>query len=505
MLEKERNFFSTRTVLLLLLSFILLRIIFLPSLSLLPEEAYYWKYAQNLDYGYLDHPPMVALTIYAGELIGGTSEFGIRVGAIIWWIITAIFSYKLTKEIFGMPAALSSLLLLASLPYFLGAGFFITPDAPLLSFSAMALYFLYRVLVYGEEKTWLLVGLSLGLGMLSKYPIVLLGIPTLLYMLLIPEARCQFKRPWPYLAALLAILIFLPVVIWNIQNDFASFAFQSKGRIQQGADFSTHEFLLSVLLVLLPPGVFAFFHFLKGQDNDFWTDVNRKTDTRRFVKIFTYAPLIVFFLVSLSREVKVNWTGPVFLAFIPVLAQSLHKGSAALKVVWKWTFITLLCIYIPLLSYLSGFFPFLPYSARLYKVKTGEALAQRVLELQTEVKEDEGVSPVVVGMDKHYLASQLGFYFAKLRGQGFEATEGRELFGRNSLMYEYWSVPDKLIGRSMILISRTKDDLSNPVVLPYVTEADEIRKQIIYENGWETGTYYTRVIKGYKGKVNGKG
>src|SRR5271156_6626777 len=82
-----------------------LRLIYAWRVELFPEESYYWNYAQHLDIGYLDHPPMVAWLIKLGTLVFGDTEFGIRLGGIACTVVTALFSYRLTRNLFGEASA----------------------------------------------------------------------------------------------------------------------------------------------------------------------------------------------------------------------------------------------------------------------------------------------------------------------------------------------------------------------------------------------------------------
>lgn len=157
-----------------------LRFVFLGSVDLLPQEAYYWNYSQHLDIGYLDHPPMVAWLIRLATGIFGDTEFGVRFAAYGCWAAAAAFCFLLTRELYGRAAAWMAVLLLATLPFFFGIGFFMTPDAPLTAAWAGALYFLSQALLRERSAAWWGVGLCLGLGLLSKYTIALLGPAALL-------------------------------------------------------------------------------------------------------------------------------------------------------------------------------------------------------------------------------------------------------------------------------------------------------------------------------------
>jgi dolichol-phosphate mannosyltransferase len=193
---------------------------------------------------------MVAWIIWLGTLVFGTSEFAIRIGSFICWIITALFTYGLALNIFNKSTAISSVMLLAILPMFFGVGLVTTPDAPLVTCWAGALYFLERALVGQDRSAWWGAGIFIGLGMISKYTIVLLIPATFLYMLLDKSSRRWFLRPEPYAAALCVLLLFSPVIYWNATHDWASFAFQGPRRIHGISRFSLHSLVLSILILL---------------------------------------------------------------------------------------------------------------------------------------------------------------------------------------------------------------------------------------------------------------
>jgi dolichol-phosphate mannosyltransferase len=107
-----------------------LRLIYAGCVELMPEEAYYWNYAQHLDIGYLDHPPMVGWLIAAGTAVFGDTEFGVRIGALLCGVIATVFVYRLTREMFGEVSGWVAVVLAQTLPFFFFAGILMTPDAP---------------------------------------------------------------------------------------------------------------------------------------------------------------------------------------------------------------------------------------------------------------------------------------------------------------------------------------------------------------------------------------
>ena len=333
----------------------LLRTLYAPWCELFPEEAYYWNYAQHLDIGYLDHPPMVAWLIWLGTKTFGQGEWGVRIGALLCSLGTSFFTYRLTAVLSrDRRAAWTAAALVQGLPYFFMAGWLMTPDAPLTACWAATLYFLSRVFFARDGRGWLGVSAFLGLGMLSKYTIALLGPATLLFMALDPAARAWFRRAAPYGAGLLAALIFSPVVFWNEQHHWASFAYQSVGRVKVARRFSTPELLASILLVLTPLGVWLAGRVLAGH--------SPMAEERRrvlFARVYVLVPLSVFVVFSVTHRVKLNWTGPLWLAVVPALAAMLTAAPTAGWVRRSWlATVAILCAgAFALLQYLAAGLP----------------------------------------------------------------------------------------------------------------------------------------------------
>jgi dolichol-phosphate mannosyltransferase len=140
------------------------------------------------------------------------------------WLIAAFFQFQFARNLFGKTAAFLAVLLFSVLPFFFAMGLLMMPDVPLTATWAGGLYFLERATLAKRREAWLGLGLCMGLGMLSKYTIALLGPATLIFLLLDPRSRRWLWSPWPYVAALIALLLFSPVITWNAAHDWASFA-----------------------------------------------------------------------------------------------------------------------------------------------------------------------------------------------------------------------------------------------------------------------------------------
>src|SRR5262247_3915582 len=275
---------------------LILKVIFMGSVNLIPEEAYYWNYAQHLDWGYLDHPPMVAWLIWLSTAIFGKSELSVRLPAYICWLLAAVFMFRLTLNLYDRPAAFRAVLLLAVLPIYFGLGFFMTPDAPLYAAWAGCLYFLERALIAQNSRAWWGVGICMGLGTLSKYTMALMGLGTFAFLLIDRQARHWLLRPEPYIAAIMSVILFSPVFLWNMRNGWVSFAFQGSNRWEGSYDFSLHVLFGTILLLLTPTGLLAIVWVLLPQRLEGASTIQTNNKKRQYLWAVTYTlvPLSVF-------------------------------------------------------------------------------------------------------------------------------------------------------------------------------------------------------------------
>lgn len=499
---------------------VVLRFLFLATPELLQEEAYYWNYAQHMSWGYLDHPPGVAVLIKFGTALFGNNEFGVRFGAFVCWLITAGFTYKLTKSIFDSVVALRALLLVALLPMFFSTGFAMTPDAPLVASWAGALYFLHESLVRERLRSWLGVGICLGIGLASKYTIAFLGPAIVLFMIIDSRSRKLFFKPHPYLAALLAVAIFSPVIFWNYQHEWASFLFQSRDRLTAAAEFSTHELLLSIIVLLTPTGFLAvLFSYSRGKymNPGRLNNLDYRSRSHTFCFIMAFVPLMIFILFSLAKEVKLSWTGPLWLSLLPFIAYSMvwpkNKLDIIIARLWKPTVVVCLLVYGSLLHYWSIGFPGVPFVD--YPFLLGwQNLAAQVENVVQNINEDEGKRPVVACTGTYRIASGLAFYRYKglkndhvndYQDRVVEETTSSHLFGHNSLMYQYWHKPEDLPSDSIVVVSRKKGYLSPSYLKKHYSSIGPVKQINNFKGGESVGTYYYRHLKGYYNERNETG
>jgi 4-amino-4-deoxy-L-arabinose transferase-like glycosyltransferase len=188
------------------------------------DEAYYLAWSRALDLGYFDHPPAVAW-LGATSLLAPSSAFFGRLGGLAAGLLAIPFCAALFRRAgLSEPRALWSALALATLNVCgLSCGLLVVPDTLLVVAWCAALSEAAAALD-GEEKRWLSAGLATGVGLLSKYMMVL-ALPVLFLGLALGRPR-QLKTAWPWAGLLVALAVFAPHLAWNARNDWTPIRFQ---------------------------------------------------------------------------------------------------------------------------------------------------------------------------------------------------------------------------------------------------------------------------------------
>jgi dolichol-phosphate mannosyltransferase len=217
-------------------------------------------------------------------------------------------------------------------------------------------------------------------------------------------------------------------------------------------------------------------------------------------------PLAVFVAFSLRHEVKLDWTGPVWLAAVPALATGIVAGGerlltgmrAWLTATWPYTLIILLLMYGAALHHLAVGWPGLGYGDHMELVPVGwRQLGQQVAQLQSELGRASGAEPLVIGMDRYATASELAFY-APERSRSVKLTSSSHLFGGSGLMYERWFPVAPLAGSTLLLVGLEPQKILGEQIDAHIARSDPPREGTLTRNGQTIHHYYYRVVYGYR-------
>jgi 4-amino-4-deoxy-L-arabinose transferase-like glycosyltransferase len=209
----------------------LLRLVLAATIPLAPDETYYWVWSHALAPGYLDHPPMVALWIHLGTLLGGEGAFGIRLLGPLSAALGSVLLVDAGERLLpGRRTGITAAALLNATLLFGVGTVIMTPDTPLLFFWTAGIWATVRAGQSERAGWWMLAGLCAGLAMASKYTAVFLWFGVALWVLSVPSVRRQLTGFGPWLGAVAGIVVFLPVVLWNAEHGWAGFLRQG-GRV----------------------------------------------------------------------------------------------------------------------------------------------------------------------------------------------------------------------------------------------------------------------------------
>jgi 4-amino-4-deoxy-L-arabinose transferase-like glycosyltransferase len=303
-LSRERGFFAA------LAGIFVCRLIAGSVLPLSADEAYYWLWSRHLAAGYYDHPPFIAFLIRAGVELFGPTPLGVRIGGILLSFAASWFLWRAAFLLNGEESARRACLLF-NLTLMVGVETLAaTPDAPSVFAASLFLWALVEFAHSKDGRWWLAAGAAAGLGLLAKYTALFLGAGAVLWLAFSPPYRKYLRSPWPYAGAALALLVFLPNVLWNAHHGWATFAFQF-GRAGTGG-FSLRYLpdLFGSQAALATP--FLFFAVILA-----FAALSRQRNDDRFLIAALIWPALIYFLEhALHARVQGNW--PCFL--YPMLA-----------------------------------------------------------------------------------------------------------------------------------------------------------------------------------------
>ncbi len=291
---------SNKIIWYFLLCWTVLNIIQASTLELQGDEAYYWMYSRYLDWGYFDHPPMVALFIRIGDSIMH-NELGLRLITVLTSSASIYLMWLILKEYAA--DALAFVLVISGVFIFHIYGFTTTPDAPLFFFTVL-FYYLYKQ--YLKWDTWtltVLLGITVACLLYSKYnSILIIGFTLIANLKLL-------KRGSFWGIVVLAVVLYVPHIIWQVNHGYPSINYHLFERSSDTYSFSnTFSYLPGQLLMAGP--LIGWFLFYKAYT------ISIKDTFIRCLMVNCLGTLLFFFISSAKGEVQPQWT---FILFAPLV------------------------------------------------------------------------------------------------------------------------------------------------------------------------------------------
>ncbi|MBI4042602.1 MAG: glycosyltransferase family 39 protein [Deltaproteobacteria bacterium] len=293
-------------------------------------ESYYFSLAAKPSLSYFDQPPLsLWLAAVSMKLFGAVTPLVLRLPFILLFAGSTYLIYAIGKKMFGAwPGFYAALLLNVSAVFGVSTGIFFQPESPLIFFWLTTVWCLIKLFFDPSLKNpyfyWAATGILFGLGLLSKYPAIFLPIGAFLFLLTTPPQRGWLKHPGPYLAILISVLLFAPVLIWNAQHEWISLLWQG----HRGVDYKGIHLIWLLRSILgqaawvLPwiwiPLIFQLYRCFKG---------GPALSKNWFIAWMSVVPIVVFTAISLWTEIgyHFHWQAPGYLMLFLPLGDSLFR------------------------------------------------------------------------------------------------------------------------------------------------------------------------------------
>ena len=288
-----------------------MRMVYAGVMELRTDEAYYWTWSKESALSFLDHPPMIAWFIRFGTAIFGDTNLCVRFAGIVAMLVTQLLLADIVRRVTHDARAVVIAVLMPEAALYYGLLMAkVSPDVALIPFAVAMVWALVRLHESDDARWWLAAGAFAGLALLSKFTAIML-LPAVAAFMLVPKWRGRWlASPYPWAAALIAVVVFLPVLIWNSQHDWASFRFQLVRAT------ATHELSLRTVgdYIGLQFGLVGFILLpvvLSGVALTAWRGYRRGDAVAILLSTAVIVPFGYFFWKSLS--LRVGDTCPMFI------------------------------------------------------------------------------------------------------------------------------------------------------------------------------------------------
>lgn len=419
-MHSKENIAQFRLLLVLFTLFNLLQAAFT---GLLHDEAYYWVYSQNLDWGYFDHPPMVAIFIAADWL--WHHPLMTRLVAVLGMSLALWFVYHRVGKTWK---PIPFFLVFLSLALLSSYSFLIVPDTPLILFS---IAFFISLRSYVEQDSWKNAAwlmLWIALLFFSKYHAVLWVLFTLIAW------PALFRRPSFYAVAIGAVALCLPHILWQVEHDFISLRFHLQDRSQAPYQLSyTTEYLLGQLLIIGPLTFWFWFNRMSKPE---------KGNTWERILVFNFwGVLAFFFLMSFKGRVEANWTVMAHVpAFLLLVSRPFHFEKRNERLFYKLSLVTVGILLVMRVSVM------LPLNKWISLPTKSEFFAWKDWALEIQEKADG--KPVVFASS--YQRPSLYMYYT-----GDTAISHNSVHYRAN-QYDLWEYAQSIEGKEVLYVTRNQ-------------------------------------------------
>lgn len=286
------------------------------------DELYFLDCGRHLDWGYVDHAPLIGLVARLALILGGSLPILRIVPAVAGALLVALtilMAHRLGAGRFGQGVAGLAVLVA---PIYLGVDSILSMNAFEPLFWMGCVYLLIRIVQSGNSRLWIGVGALAGLGLMNKHSMVFF-LAALAAGVLLTPLRGELRKPWPWLAAAIALVVFMPNLLWQVAHGFPTLedlrnvAREGKNVVLGPLEFVTQQILLlhPVLFPLWLGGLVCLFAGLAG---------------RYRALGWTYVVLAVTLFVMKGKN---YYLAPIYPILFAAGATGLEAGLSR----WRWS------------------------------------------------------------------------------------------------------------------------------------------------------------------------
>lgn len=487
-----KSFIQKQPALSIVVGFQLFRLALLPFMGLMPQDAYYHFYGEQLALSYFDHPGMIGYMLRLFTEVFGKTVFVVKMADFVVTSLTILSFYKLAAYFLSKQKLQRALVLISSTICISILSFNSTPDVPLLLFWTLSITCLYKAIFEQKKYYWILGGITMGLAFDSKYTALLLQIGLLGFLAFSNPYRKLLLSPWLWMSLVISALVTFPVWWWNYQHDFASFVFQSSNRTGNISKLQlSPKYFFGAIghqIVLLLPVLFAVvvtftFKFLKRALFKFKLPPSKTL----FLLAFFVPTFVGFFALTPVYWVKLNWMMPSYITGIVLAAMFISKKLVKIQI--------LISVIFHLLISLQLFFYLVP-------IKSDDTwVGWEELALETEKLQEQYPNTFVFSDDSYKTTAVLNFFMD-------DKVYAQNIIGIHALQFDYIGDDLSLLNsKNALFIDSDKRFKNNdkkgeihPKLTNYFETVIELNPIIIKRNGKEIRKFWVFYCTNYQSK-----
>ena len=428
-------------------------VFFVKSTDLAGDEAYYWDWGRRPDWGYYSKPPMIGWLNAVAGWLSGDSEWGPRIGALLLGTLSVLVAWLFARALFGLRSAFWAAVLIVCTPANGGLSLFFTIDAPLVLLWTLGLWLFWRAAEVPQSwGRWVVLGLVLGLGVLSKQMMLVFPVLMLLWAALSPADRSLLRRPGLWLAVLIELAFLTPVLLWNARHQWITAqhtAHHFDNNSQSLTDYIVTFLQFPGLQALVySPVTWALVVVVLWQLSRQWRAMPRSV---LLLLVFSVPVLLVFTLLALRQEINPNWPAVFYIpAFLLAAAwfEGQITGTASPR--WKKWSLWVGAVFSAAVYALALVVPALGWTG--HKTLDPFAFLRGWREMGADVGTYLARVPrpdktFVVALGHRYNAAEMAFYIP-----GQPTTFRWEPDGKIMSQYEIWPAPTDRVGWDALIV-----------------------------------------------------